>query len=115
MQRTSSFENWSKVETALIICLASSSGDIINLKITWRRYRTLISDKNSPDSVLEHLEWLGYGLSKFVLVSHIGLGDLVDEAFVKIGDDIVPPGSFISYLVPEAMKEMKLGRLKLFW
>ena len=43
----------------------------------------------------------------------IGLGDLVDDAFVKIGVDIVPPGSFISYLVPEAMKEMKLGKLQL--
>ena len=39
----------------------------------------------------------------------IGMGDLVEENFVKIGREIVSPGSFISYLVPEAMKKMKLG------
>ena len=39
----------------------------------------------------------------------IGLEDLVEEKFARIGQEIVPPGSFIGYLLPEVMKQMKLG------
>lgn len=44
----------------------------------------------------------------------IGLGDLVDEKFVKIGQDIVFPGDFIGSLVPDAKKQMNIGMVNVF-
>ena len=41
--------------------------------------------------------------------SDIGLDDLAAENFVRIGQEIVPPGSFIGYLLPDVLRQMKLG------
>ena len=39
----------------------------------------------------------------------IGLEDLIDNTFDKIGKEFIPPGNFIGYLLPETIKEMGLG------
>ena len=44
----------------------------------------------------------------------IELGDLVEQNFSKIGQEIVSPGTLISDLEPEAMKAMNLGTLTSF-
>ena len=41
----------------------------------------------------------------------IGLGDLVDQKFLRIGQEIVSPGTLISDLEHEAMTAMNLGTL----
>ena len=40
----------------------------------------------------------------------IGLEDLIDNTFDKIGKEFIPPGNFIGYLLPETIKEMGLGK-----
>ena len=39
----------------------------------------------------------------------IGLEDLIEGSFSKLGNEIVSPGTLIGHLIPEAIGEMKLG------
>ena len=41
----------------------------------------------------------------------IGLGDMVDQKFLRIGQEIISPGTLIKYLEHEAMTAMNLGTL----
>ena len=40
----------------------------------------------------------------------IGLNDLVEDGFCKIGKSVIAPGSFVGYLLPGVVSEMKIGR-----